>query len=173
MRWWKWKILLLEQDPNIHLLHSRLSGLWCYHTIHSHASIYLLTWVRRYIYCQCRLLHLSSKWFTPTLVFNAYNCYIWAMCSHIHTSGRFNNHTARSLAQNPGQSKHVFIIIRGRDVAQAIEHTAVKVWILLYSGSILHGECICSLAYFPSNQWPTTGPSKAVVCEVLSVGKCI
>ena len=33
--------------------------------------------------------------------------------------------------------------LRGRDVAQAIEHSAVKVWILL------HGGCIFSLGYFP------------------------
>ena len=30
-----------------------------------------------------------------------------------------------------------------RDVAQAVEHTAVKLWILLYGGSILHDESIC------------------------------
>ena len=34
------------------------------------------------------------------------------------------------------------------DVAQAVEHSAVKVWILLHGGSILHGGCICSLGYF-------------------------
>ena len=35
-----------------------------------------------------------------------------------------------------------------RYVAQVVEHSAVKVWILLYGGSILHGGCICSLGYF-------------------------
>ena len=37
----------------------------------------------------------------------------------------------------------------GWDVAQAVEHSVVMVWILLYGGSILHGGCICSLGYFP------------------------
>ena len=36
-----------------------------------------------------------------------------------------------------------------RDVAQVVEHSAVKVWILLHGGSILHGGCIYSLSYFP------------------------
>ena len=36
----------------------------------------------------------------------------------------------------------------GRDVAQAVERLPVKVWILLYGGSILHGRCVCSLGYF-------------------------
>ena len=35
-----------------------------------------------------------------------------------------------------------------RDVAQAVEHSAVKFWIMLHAGSILHGGCICSLSYF-------------------------
>ena len=30
-------------------------------------------------------------------------------------------------------------------IAQAVEHSAVKVWNLLHGGSILHGGCICSL----------------------------
>ena len=58
-------------------------------------------------------------------------------------------------------STKVFESTKGRDVAQAVEHCAVKVWI------ILHCRCICSWDYFPF----TTGPSKAVVCFVLSVGK--
>ena len=37
----------------------------------------------------------------------------------------------------------------GRDIAQAVQHSAVKVWILLHGGLILHGGCICSLGYFP------------------------
>ena len=36
-----------------------------------------------------------------------------------------------------------------RDVAQVVEHSAVKVWIIIHGGSILHGRCICSLGYFP------------------------
>ena len=35
------------------------------------------------------------------------------------------------------------------DVAQAVKHSAVKVWILRHGGLILHGGCICSLGYFP------------------------
>ena len=34
---------------------------------------------------------------------------------------------------------------RGRDVAQAVKRSAVKVWILLYGGSIQHGGCICNV----------------------------
>ena len=37
----------------------------------------------------------------------------------------------------------------GRNVAQAVQHSAVKVFILLYGRSILHGRSICSLGYFP------------------------
>ena len=47
-------------------------------------------------------------------------------------------------------------------VTQAVEHSAVKIWILLYGGSILHGGClfVCFTvwAIFRSNQWSTTGP---------------
>ena len=39
--------------------------------------------------------------------------------------------------------------ILGRDVAQVVDHSAVKVWILLHGGSILHGGTICRLGYFP------------------------
>ena len=50
---------------------------------------------------------------------------------------------------------------RGRDVAQAVEHSAVKVWILLHGGSTLHGGCICSLGYFlfqpVVHNWPIIG----------------
>ena len=35
------------------------------------------------------------------------------------------------------------------DVAQVVKHSALKIWILLHGGSILHGGCICSLGYFP------------------------
>ena len=38
---------------------------------------------------------------------------------------------------------------KGRDIVKAVEHSSVKVWILLYDGSILHGGSICSSAYFP------------------------
>ena len=37
--------------------------------------------------------------------------------------------------------------------------------------SSMDGGCICSLGFFRSNQWSTTGTSKVVVCAVLSVGK--
>ena len=37
----------------------------------------------------------------------------------------------------------------GWDIAQAVEHSAVKVGILLNGRSILHGGCMCSLDYFP------------------------
>ena len=40
-------------------------------------------------------------------------------------------------------------VIEGRDVAQAVEHSSVKVSILLPGRLILHGGCICSLGYFP------------------------
>ena len=56
------------------------------------------------------------------------------------------------------------LLTEGQDVAQAVEHSAMKVWILLHDGSILRGRCICSLGYVPS---------KAVVCDILSVGNCI
>ena len=58
---------------------------------------------------------------------------------------------------------------QGRNVAQAVEHSALKVWILLYGGLIPFAVW----AIFRSNQWSTTGPSKAAVCAVMSVGKCI
>ena len=35
-----------------------------------------------------------------------------------------------------------------QDVAQAVEHSTVKFWILLHGRSILHGRCICSFSYF-------------------------
>ena len=38
--------------------------------------------------------------------------------------------------------------VLGRDVAQVVEHLAVKVWILLHDGSILRSGCIFSLGYF-------------------------
>ena len=40
-------------------------------------------------------------------------------------------------------------VYKGRDLAQVVEHSAVKVWILLHGGSIPHGRSICSLGYFP------------------------
>ena len=40
-------------------------------------------------------------------------------------------------------------LLKGCDVAQVVEHSAVEVWILLHGESILHGRCICSLGYFP------------------------
>ena len=51
--------------------------------------------------------------------------------------------------------------LRGRDVAQAVEHSGVEVWILLHGGTILHSECIFSLDYFPFQpvvyNWSTKG----------------
>ena len=52
---------------------------------------------------------------------------------------------------------------KGRDVAQAVKHSTVNVWILLLRRSILHGRNICTLEYFRSNQCSTPGPSKVVV----------
>ena len=61
---------------------------------------------------------------------------------------------------------HVYICsivtcLSGRDVAQAVEHSAIKVWILVQGGLILHGVCICSLGYFPLkplvHNWSTKG----------------
>ena len=43
----------------------------------------------------------------------------------------------------------VSVCVTGRDITQAVEHSAVKDWILLYGRSILHGGCIFSLGYFP------------------------
>ena len=41
-------------------------------------------------------------------------------------------------------------IRRGWDVGQAVEQSAVKVWILMCGDSILHGRCLfCDLGYFP------------------------
>ena len=36
-----------------------------------------------------------------------------------------------------------------RHIPQVVEHSAVKVWILLHGELILHAGCICSLVYFP------------------------
>ena len=56
------------------------------------------------------------------------------------------------------------LVTKGRNVAQAIEHLAVKFCILLYGGLVLHGGCIRSLGYFPFQ--PVV--HKAVVCSALS-----
>ena len=53
---------------------------------------------------------------------------------------------------------------QGWDVAQAVEHSAVKVWILLYARSILHGGCICSLGYCLFQ--PVVDNGCAVCCPV-------
>ena len=57
----------------------------------------------------------------------------------------------------------------GGDVAQAVEHSPIKVRILLHGGSILHLQ----IGLFSVPTSGTTGPSKAVVCAVMSVRKCI
>ena len=62
-------------------------------------------------------------------------------------------------------------MIEGWDAAEVVEHSDVKVWILLHGGSILHGGSLCNLGYFPFQRVVPTGPSKDVVCDVLSVGK--
>ena len=49
----------------------------------------------------------------------------------------------------PCQPDDLNVCFEGRDVAQAVGHSAVKVWILLHGGLILHGGHICSLGYFP------------------------
>ena len=54
-----------------------------------------------------------------------------------------------------------------------VEHSAVKVWILQHRGLILHSGCICSLGYFLFQPMIHNWSIKAVVCAVLSVGKCI
>ena len=41
------------------------------------------------------------------------------------------------------------MLFRTRGVAQVVAHSAVNVWILLHGEKIQHGECICSLGYFP------------------------
>ena len=44
---------------------------------------------------------------------------------------------------------HPYLFLNeGWDVAQAVKHTAVKVWVLLHGGSTMHGGNICSLGYF-------------------------
>ena len=43
---------------------------------------------------------------------------------------------------HPHRKSTNVLAIAGRDVAQVVQHSAVKVWILLHGGSILHGECI-------------------------------
>ena len=46
----------------------------------------------------------------------------------------------------------MFPAAQGRNLAQTFENSAVKDWILLHGGSILHvhGGSICSLGYFPN-----------------------
>ena len=39
--------------------------------------------------------------------------------------------------------------MKGRNIAQVVEHTTVKVWILIHGGSTVHGRSIYSLDYFP------------------------
>ena len=43
----------------------------------------------------------------------------------------------------------IIIVVGGWEVAQAVEHSSVNVWILLHGESILHGGSIYSLGYFP------------------------
>ena len=58
-----------------------------------------------------------------------------------------------------------------QDVAQVVEHLAVKVWILLHGGSILHDGCIYHLGYFPFQPVIHNGSIKGcgMYCPVLSV----
>ena len=56
-----------------------------------------------------------------------------------------------------------------RDIPQAVEHSAVAVWILL------HGRYICTSGYFPFqpmvHNWSINGCG--MCCPCLSLGKCI
>ena len=55
------------------------------------------------------------------------------------------------------------------DVAQAAEHSGLKVWIFLHGGSILQGGCICSLGYFPfepvAHNWSVKGCGMSCLWE--------
>ena len=55
--------------------------------------------------------------------------------------------------------------VRGWDVAQVVEHSPVKV----ASSEAALQVHFAVWANFCSNQWSTTGPSKAVVCAVCPV----
>ena len=54
--------------------------------------------------------------------------------------------------------------LQGRNVAQMVVHSAVKVWILLHGGSIMPGGCVCNLGYFllqpVIHKWSIKGSSK-------------
>ena len=59
---------------------------------------------------------------------------------------------------------------------QVVEHSSVKVWILLHGGSILHAGCICSLGYFPFqsvvHNWSIKGCGKVHIKDpLLLIGK--
>ena len=55
----------------------------------------------------------------------------------------------------------IVVKLRGWDVAQAVDYSAVKVWNLLHGRSNLHDEWICSLGYVPFHpvvhNWPIKG----------------
>ena len=60
-----------------------------------------------------------------------------------------DDHLSGMIIKSGIQQIYVLLLKKKRcDVAQAVDHSAVKVWILLPGGSILHSRCICSLGYF-------------------------
>ena len=61
--------------------------------------------------------------------------------------------------------------IQGYGVAQAVEHSAVKVWAPAWRIDPAWRKYFQFGLFNHSNQLSTTGPSKAMVCAVLSVGK--
>ena len=48
----------------------------------------------------------------------------------------------------PMHSRCIHFSIVGHDVAQAVEHSAVKDWVPMSGGSILHGRCILQFGLF-------------------------
>ena len=58
-------------------------------------------------------------------------------------------------------SNYAALTKRGRDVAQVVEHSPVKVGILRSS---LNGGAFAIWAIFHSNKWSTTSPSKTGMC---------
>ena len=75
------------------------------------------------------------------------------------------------MERPPRKIDCILCSVVGRGLAQAVEHSAGKVWNLLPAWWIdptwQDGFAVSDIFHY--NQWSTTGPSKAVLCVVLCV----
>ena len=138
--------IILERDQNPHLCHSgpvcyhyTIQATCCHHYIHTHLCVWLLASEVSADYYTCTPGIVSLLLLTIT--------YMLAMALHLHTQGRFNNHTVYSLYRTLVTTTSVVGVIK---MGSTVPRVALKPTSLAFRASVLpfhHVGSLCPPVY--------------------------